>query len=922
MTAVHPVVLIDASGWLFRAFHALPPLTNPQGEPTGAVYGMINMLRRLQRDVRPERIAIVFDARGQTFREEIYPEYKANREATPEALLSQFPKIEEVIRALGLPLLRVDGVEADDVIGTLATRAAARGETVLIVTSDKDLAQLVGERVNLLDTMTNRHLDPAGVVAKFGVQPNRIVDYLALVGDVSDNIPGIPLVGPKTAAKWISAYGSLDGIVQHAAEIKGKAGENLRAHLGQLSTARQLATIRCDVDLPGSVESLSSHPPDKETLRNLYCRLGFDRLLAELDREKTGDLGHTVFAGSRFRAQDSYANATKTTIVLTKDQFEVMFAELQEAELISIDTETNSLDALEARLVGLSFSVQPGRGWYVPLNHDYLGAPEQLSITYVIEALRPLLTNASKPKVGQHLKYDINVLTQHGLDLEGIAYDTMLESYILDAASNRHDLDTLAERYLRHQTIRYDDVTGKGRARITFNQVPVDKAGPYAAEDADIVLRLHDVLYPKIREIASLEWLFLNIEMPLVPVLARMERVGVKVDAPQLATISVELAQRMAELEKRAWIEAGAEFNLGSTKQLQTILFEALRLPVTGRTPKGDPSTAENVLEALATEHPLPRYILEWRQLAKLRSTYAETLPKQINRHTHRIHTSYHQAVAATGRLSSSDPNLQNIPVRTAEGRRIRQAFIADDGCALLSVDYSQIELRLMAHFSGDQRLQKAFQEGLDIHRATASEVFGLDLESVSADQRRTAKAINFGLIYGMSAFGLARQLGIPRTEAQAYIKRFFSRYPQVSDFMETTRQKARDQGYVETLYGRRLYLPAINSRNAGLRQYAERTAINAPLQGTAADLIKHAMIDLDRWLPFNAPGVQMILQVHDELVFEGPVDPLQAMAPAIGRRMCRVRDLDVSLAADWGLGKNWDDSHRKQGTVASTDSD
>ena len=918
MTKTHPVVLIDASGWLFRAYHALPSLTNPQGESTGAAYGMINMLRRLQRDIEPQRIAVVFDAPGRTFREDIYPDYKANRDETPEELLSQFPKIEELIQALGLPLLRVDGVEADDVIGTLAKLATAKGESVVIVTSDKDLAQLVNAHVSLFDTMNNRHLDSAGVVAKFGVPPDRIVDYLSLTGDTSDNIPGVPLVGPKTAAKWMAAYGSLDGIMQHADAIKGRAGENLRAHLDQLPIARQLATIQCDVDLPIGIDDLHPRPPNKEKLKTLYRQLGFGRLLAELDRDNEKNQADQTSSNRRSPLRSS--RGTETTIVLTKDQFRAMLAELQRAELISIDTETDSLDALQARLVGLSFSTHPGRGWYVPTGHDYLGAPDQLDRSDVIEGLRPLLTNAAKPKAGQHLKYDLNVLMQHGLDLKGIAYDTMLESYVLDASSNRHDLDTLAERHLNHRTIRYDDLTGKGRTRITFNQVEVEKAAPYAAEDADIVLRLHDTLYPKILKIPSLERLFLDVEMPLVSVLARMEREGVKVDSDCLAKLSTELANRMAELEKQAWIEAGTEFNLGSTKQLQTVLFEKLQLPVMGKTPKGDPSTAESTLEMLAAKHPLPRHVLDWRQLAKLRSTYAETLPKQINPRTGRIHTSYHQAVAITGRLSSSDPNLQNIPVRSADGRRIRQAFIAEEGCLLLSVDYSQIELRLMAHLSGDHRLQQAFHENLDIHRATASEVFGLDLSAIDSDQRRTAKAINFGLIYGMSAFGLARQLGIPRSDAQAYINRFFNRYPKVKDFMESTRERARSQGYVETLYGRRLYLPDINSRNAGLRQYAERTAINAPLQGTAADLIKSAMIDLAQWLPVNAPNVHMILQVHDELVFEGPSQTLQATAKAIGQRMCLIRKLDVSLAADWGLGKSWDDAHHKQGTVSSTD--
>lgn len=918
-TKNQPVVLVDASGWLFRAYHALPPLTNAQGEATGAALGMVNMLRRLQREIAPQRIAVVFDAPGRTFRDDIYDQYKANRDATPEDLSAQFPKIVELVEAMGLPLISVEGVEADDVIGTLAKIASADDSDVLIVTSDKDLAQLVDSRVSLLDTMKNRRMNIAGVEEKFGVPPERIVDYLALIGDTSDNIPGVPLVGPKTAAKWLTQYGSLDGIVEHAEEIKGKAGENLRAHLEQLPMSHDLATIRCDVDLPVTLDALVSKAADTEALIALYKRFGFNRLLEELQGASTPRDVETTVAPEPAETS-SAAAATEAITVLDESTFTELLGALDKAELICVDTETDALDAMQAGLVGLSFAVKPGHGWYLPLAHNYLGAPTQLPMKDVLARLKPILEDAGKPKVGQHLKYDINVLARYDIDVQGVDYDTMLESYVIDAAGNRHDMDTLADKYLGHQTIKFTDVAGKGKSQITFNQVALEQAAPYAAEDADITLRLHQALYPKVCELDSLKRVFHDIEMPLVPVLARMERDGVKVDGKLLGRISAELAGRMDELQAQAWKQADGEFNLGSPKQLQVILFEKLQLPVRGKTPKGDPSTAESVLEELAASHPLPRLILDWRGMSKLRSTYTDNLPKQINPATGRIHTSYHQAVAATGRLSSSDPNLQNIPIRTAEGRRIRQAFIAEPGNALLAIDYSQIELRLMAHLSGDTRLQDAFHKGLDIHRATAAEVFGLTLDEVASDQRRAAKAINFGLIYGMSAFGLARQLSIPRGDAQDYINRFFARYPGVKQFMDSTREQAREQGYVETLYGRRLYLPEIKSRNAAQRQYAERTAINAPLQGTAADLIKCSMIDLANWLPEHASKLRMILQVHDELVFEGPEDILRKQARSITQRMCRISALDVPLAADWGIGDNWDAAHSSEGSASSAD--
>jgi len=935
MTTAHadqPLILIDASGWLFRAYHALPPLTNAHGESAGAVFGMLNMLKRLHKDYAPKRIAVVFDAPGKTFRDDLFPAYKANRDETPADLKFQWPIIIDLVEALGLPTLSVPGVEADDVIGTLAKRGEAAGYEVLIVTSDKDMAQLVNPRVKLVDTMKNRVMDPAGVVEKFGVPPERIIDYLTLIGDTSDNIPGVPLVGPKTAAKWLSEYGSLDAIVAQAHSFKGKTGENLRASLVQIPVSHELATIRCDVPLPKTLEQLVPGEPDKERLAAIYKRMGFNRALEELGAAQATESGEIAAAKIVSDAAMPSANPADATVpagdsaktiataVLDEAALAAMLAALEAAEVICLDTETDALDAMASGLVGLAFAVKAGEGWYVPLTHDYLGAPPQLNREAVLARLKPVLEDATKPKLGQHIKYDLNVLARHGVDVKGVAFDTMLESYVLDAAGNRHDMDTLAEKYLGHRTISFADVAGKGKGQLTFNQVAIDEATAYSAEDADITLRLHQVLYPKVCEIPAIKKVFETIEMPLVAVLAGMEFTGVKIDAPLLAKISGELAIGMDRLQAECWKEAGGEFNLGSPKQLQTILFERLQLPVLGKTPKGDPSTAENVLEDLAHQHPLPRLILEWRGMSKLKSTYADNLPKEINAKTGRIHTSYHQAVAQTGRLSSNDPNLQNIPVRTADGRRIRQAFIAEPGNALLSIDYSQIELRLMAHFSGDERLQDAFCKGLDIHQATAAEVFGLELDKVGSDQRRAAKAINFGLIYGMSAFGLAKQLAIPRGDAADYIDRFFTRYPGVKQFMDSTREQAKARGYVETLFGRRLYLPDINSRNAGQRQYAERTAINAPLQGTAADLIKLAMIDVAAWLPKNAPALRMIMQVHDELVFEGPAAQLNAFGPVIAGRMCRAATLAVPLVADWGLGSNWDAAHTATGHASSAD--
>ncbi len=897
--ASKPLILVDGSSYLYRAFHAMPSLTTSKQEPTGAVYGVVNMLRSLLREYDPERIAVVFDARGKTFRDDLYADYKANRPPMPEELARQIEPLHEIVQAMGLPLLVVPGVEADDVIGTLARRASAKGMPVVISTGDKDMAQLVDDHVVLINTMTNTRMDRDGVIEKFGVPPDRIVDYLALVGDSSDNIPGVPKVGPKTALKWLDAYGSLDAIVEHAGEIKGKVGENLRSSLDQLPLSRELVTIRTDLDLDVDPDDLERRAPDKAALQRLYERFEFKSWLAELLGDATPEM-----------AAPSGGGRGDYDIVLDEQSFEDWLEKLRQARLFSFDTETTSLAYMQAEIVGVSFAIEPGKAAYVPCAHDYPDCPEQLARERVLEALRPLLESADHPKVGQHMKYDMNVLRRHGIDMQGVAYDTMLESYVLDSTATRHDMDSLALKYLGYKTVSYEEVAGKGAKQIGFEQVPIEQAGPYAAEDADITLRLHQVLYPRLQAVPSLERVFGEIEMPLMPVLSRMETNGVLVDAGMLARLSEELAARIREIEQQAHAEAGEAFNLGSTKQLQEILFGKKGLPVLKKTPKGQPSTAEEVLQELALDYPLPKLILEYRSLSKLKSTYADKLPQQIDPHTGRVHTSYHQAVAATGRLSSSDPNLQNIPVRTAEGRRIRQAFVAPPGSVILAADYSQIELRIMAHLSGDEGLRAAFAAGQDIHRATAAEVFGVSPERVTAQQRRSAKAINFGLIYGMSAFGLARQLGIDRSQAQQYVDRYFERYPGVKAFMDRTRELAHEQGYVETVFGRRLYLPEINSRNAMRRQYAERTAINAPMQGTAADIIKRAMLAVDDWLRREGLPVKMIMQVHDELVFEVEKDVLEQTREAVIGHMQGAAELDVPLIVDVGAGANWDEAH------------
>lgn len=901
-TTAAPFVLVDASSYLYRAFHALPPLTTSRGEPTGAVYGVINMLRSLLTEYRPRYLAVVFDASGKTFRDDLFAEYKANRPPMPDELAAQVEPLHALVEALGLPLLQVPGVEADDVIGTLARQAAAEGIETLISTGDKDMAQLVGPHVTLINTMSHSVLDRDGVIAKFGVPPERIVDLLALMGDSSDNIPGIPRVGPKTAAKWLNEYGSLDDVLARADDIKGKVGESLRANLDTLALSRQLATIHCDVELDAGPRDLQPGEADTGQLRNWYTRLEFSRWLAELDARPPNET---------LPANDATSAPADYTTIVTQAQLDAWLSRLQAAELFAFDTETTSLNYRVARIVGVSFAVKAGEAAYVPLAHDYPGAPEQLDCEAVLSRLRPLLEDPHCFKVGHHIKYDRNVLANHGITLDGIRFDTMLESYVLDSTATRHDMDSVALKYLGHTNITYEDVAGKGANQLDFNQVPLEQAAPYAAEDADITLRLHQAMWPILAQSPALENIYREIELPLVTVLSDMEQTGVAIDTAMLARQSTELAHRIVALEQEAHREAGQPFNLGSPKQIQEILYDKLRLPVLAKTPKGAPSTAEAVLQDLALDYPLPRLILEYRSLSKLKSTYTDRLPEQIDPRSGRVHTSYHQAVATTGRLSSSDPNLQNIPVRTEEGRRIRQAFIARPGCALLAADYSQIELRIMAHLSGDEGLLRAFAAGADIHRATAAEVFGAAPEAVTSEQRRSAKAINFGLIYGMSAFGLARQLGIARGAAQEYIDLYFSRYPGVLAYMESTRRQAREQGYVETVFGRRLYLPDIKAGNAQRRSAAERTAINAPMQGTAADIIKRAMIRLHGWIRSQHElDITMIMQVHDELVFEVAESQIEEAGTRVRDSMVEAAALRVPLVVDIGVGSNWDEAH------------
>jgi DNA polymerase-1 len=898
------LVLVDGSSYLYRAFFAMPPLTNSRGEPTGAVYGVANMLRKLLADYQADYVAVVFDAKGKTFRDELFEQYKAHRPPMPDDLRAQIEPLHAIVRASGLPCLVVEGVEADDVIGTLAQQAAAAGIDTLISTGDKDMAQLVDGHITLINTMSNTVLDRQGVMEKFGITPEQIVDYLALVGDTSDNIPGVPKVGPKTAVKWLTAYGSLDNLVAHAGEIPGKVGENLRAHLEQLPLARRLATIHCQVQLNVTPTELRPQPADIAALSDLYRQLEFKTWLRQL-QERGGAQPDESAANP-----PSPPTASHYETVLGTEALETWLTRLEQAELFAFDTETTSLDYMQAQIVGVSFAVTPGEAAYVPLAHDYLDAPAQLARDTVLDRLRPLLENSAHAKLGHNLKYDMSVLANHGIRLAGIAHDTMLESYVLNSTASRHDMDSLSRKYLDHATITFEDIAGKGAKQLTFNQIPVEQAAPYAAEDADVTLRLHQHFWPQLAQAPSLASLYQEIEIPLVSVLSRMERTGVLVDAAMLRRQSGELAATMAEHEHRAHELAGQTFNLGSPKQIQEILYGKLGLPVNFKTPTGQPSTGEEALQELADQHPLAALILDYRALSKLKSTYTDRLPEQINPHSGRVHTSYHQAVAATGRLSSSDPNLQNIPIRTPEGRRIRQAFIAPPGYKIVAADYSQIELRIMAHLSGDERLLHAFASNIDIHTATAAEIFAVAPDAVSSEQRRNAKAINFGLIYGMSAFGLARQLGIERNAAQQYIDLYFARYPGAKHFMDRTRQQAREQGYVETIFGRRLYLADINARQQQRRQYAERAAINAPMQGTAADLIKRAMLRADAWLRDSGIDARMIMQVHDELVFEVAAAAVEESVAGIERCMKEAATLAVPLMVDIGIGENWDEAH------------
>ena len=907
MTQVAPLVLVDGSSYLYRAYHALPPLNTAKGQPTGAVKGVISMLRRLIKDYPDSTVVMVFDAKGKTFRDELFAEYKAQRLAMPDDLRPQVEPIKAIVRAMGLPLLVVEGVEADDVIGTLALEATEAGRDVVISTGDKDMAQLVNQHVSLVNTMTGSYLDEEGVEKKYGFGPDRMVDFLALMGDKSDNIPGVPGVGEKTAQALIQGLGSMDNIYANLEAVRElsfrgakKMPEKLEDHRDQAYLSYQLATIKVDVPLELGLDDLTHAEQDLPALAALFQELEFKSWVDELATQTDVEIAVAVPEPLEIDYQ----------VVTDENTLAEWIERLAQAELFAFDTETTSLNAISARVVGVSFAVLPGQAAYVPFGHDYMGAPQQLSEKQVLSALKPLLEDAHKPKIGQNLKYDRNVLLNHGVDLSGIAYDTMLESYVLNSTGSRHDMDSLALKYLDHQCVSYESLAGKGAKQLTFNQIPLEQAGVYAAEDADITLRLHRRLWPDLEQVVPLKQVFTDLEVPLIPVLADIERTGALVDAKRLGEHSLELGERLQVLERQAHELAGKEFNLSSPKQLGAILFDELELPVLKKTPKGAPSTAEEVLQELALDYPLPALLMEYRGLSKLKNTYTDRLPLMINPATGRIHTSYHQAVTATGRLSSSEPNLQNIPIRTEEGRRIRQAFVAPEGSCILAADYSQIELRIMAHLSQDKGLLQAFEQGLDVHRATAAEVFGVELDAVSSEMRRSAKAINFGLIYGMSAFGLARQLRLGRQEAQQYIDRYFERYPGVQRYMDEIRAHAREQGYVETIMGRRLYLPDINARNANLRQGAERTAINAPMQGTAADIIKTAMIEVHHWLLEAKLDARIVMQVHDELVLEVAQDQLKSVREGLIERMASAGKLSIPLLVEAGSGSNWDEAH------------
>jgi DNA polymerase-1 len=896
------IILVDGSSYLFRAFYVpqLKRMQNATGQPTGAVFGVINMLKSLIAEYPESQIVAIFDAKGKNFRHELYSQYKANRPPMPDELRSQIDFVHRSIKAMGIPLIAVSGVEADDVIGTYAKQAGALGKTVLVATSDKDLAQIVTDDVHLIDTMKKVIYDPAGVVEKYGVRPDQMIDYLALMGDTSDNVPGIPKVGPKTAVKWMDEYGSIAAIVENAEKIGGKVGESLREFIPQLALSQDLVTIRCELEVDPPLSDVKQAEQDTEALIALYTELQFKRWLAEL-------------------GADLPVNSHADVVKFEKGKYETIFDKasflqwverLKNSEGFAFDTETTSLAAQQAEIVGVSFAMDAGEAAYVPVAHSYMGAPEQLDRDFVLETLKPLLENPELTKIGQNLKYDMSVLANYDIQLQGVGFDTMLESYVLDSVGSRHDMDSLSARHLGHQPVSFSDVAGKGKAQLTFDQVDIDTAGHYAAEDADITLRLHQTLMPQLTKQPKLHRIYSQLEMPLVSVLSRVECNGVLIDDNMLLQQSQQLAMSMQETQVRAYELAEGEFNLASPKQIQEILYDKMQLPILKKTPKGAPSTAEDVLQELAVEHELPRLILEHRSFGKLKSTYTDKLPTMINPRTGRVHTSYHQAVTATGRLSSSDPNLQNIPIRTEQGRRIREAFIADKGNVIIAADYSQIELRIMAHLSGDDGLMHAFNNDLDVHRATASEIFETDLEQVTDEQRRHAKAVNFGLIYGMSAFGLAKQLSVDRKQAQAYMDQYFEQYPGVKQYMQSTREFARENGFVETVYGRRLYLPDINAKNHNVRQYAERTAINAPMQGTAADVIKRAMIEVDSYLRSNVIDARMIMQVHDELVFEVAGSEAEKLQASVCEIMQGVADLAVPLVVDAARGDNWSAAH------------
>ncbi len=909
-TSPAPIILVDGSSYLFRAYHGLPKLTSSKSHPTGAIRGVISMLRKLQHDYPMSKVVVIFDAKGKNFRHDMYPDYKANRPPMPEDLACQISPIHQIIEAMGLPLLIVDGVEADDVIGTLAQEATEKGLDTIISTGDKDMAQLVSDHVALINTMTDTYMDRQGVIEKFGIPPEHIVDYLALIGDTVDNIPGVPKCGPKTAVKWLNDIGPLSDIMAQADSIKGKIGEYLRDSLEQLPLSKELATIKLDVDLPETLEDIQPTTTNTAALLSFYQEFEFRSWIKELEAKSSSVVKPDENESSTEPASDPAPMDADYQVIYTEEAFNAWLTKLEAAAYFAFDTETTSLNYMDAEIVGVSFAVEAGTAAYVPVAHDYMDAPDQLSREWVLAQLKPLLTNPEVSKVGQNLKYDAHVLRNYDIEMQGIAHDTMLESYVLNSVGNRHDMDTLALKYLDHETIHFEDIAGKGAKQITFNQIHLDQAGPYAAEDADITLRLHQKIHPMLVSTGKLEQVYRDIEIPLVPILTRMEHYGAYIDSQKLRVHSQELAERMLELENQAYEMAGEKFNLGSPKQLQTIFYEKLGFDVIKKTPKGQPSTAEPVLQELAERYELPKVLLEYRGLSKLKSTYTDRLPEMINARTGRVHTSYHQAVAATGRLSSTDPNLQNIPVRNEQGRRIRQAFIAPPGYKLISADYSQIELRIMAHLSGDKGLLKAFSEGLDVHKATAAEVFNVALEEVTNDQRRSAKAINFGLIYGMSAFGLARQINVERGVAQGYIDKYFERYPGVLDYMNRIRSEAHELGFVETIFGRRLYLPDINAKHKGLQQAAERTAINAPMQGTAADIIKRAMIRVDQWLQTEQPPANMIMQVHDELILEVKAEAAEAIAAKLTELMSSAAELDVPLLVEAGIGNNWDEAH------------